>query len=253
MSTFANNDLVSIITPLYNKEKFVEATILSVLSQTYTEWEMIIIDDCSTDKSADIVNKYCQMDSRIRYYKNNKNSGVAKSRNRAISLAKGRYIAFLDADDLWKVDKLEKQISFMEKESCTFCYSACEVIDEQDNLIKEKRKVPAVVDYSSLLKGNAIPCLTVVLDRLHFDKIELTRIGHEDYVLWLELLQNGEKAQGLDEVLATYREYKSSLSSNKVMSAKWVWKIYRTHLKVGFFKSCVYFIYYSCNALRKRI
>lgn len=248
-----NNHLVSIITPLYNKEKYIEKTIQSVQAQTYTEWEMIIVDDCSSDAGAEIVKRYSEADSRIRYYKNETNMGAARSRNRAVELAKGHYIAFLDADDLWKAEKLETQISYMEQEKCAFCYSACEVVDENGNKSGKVRYVPEKVDYQLLLKGNPIPCLTVVLDRSQISQIEMKQIGHEDYVLWLDILKEKKYAHGINKILASYREYGSSLSGNKITAAKWMWHIYRKHLKLGIAESTYCFANYFGNAMRKRI
>lgn len=247
------NNLVSIITPLYNKEHYIAETIRSVQVQTYTEWEMIIVDDCSTDGSVRIVEELCENDSRIRYSKNQSNLGAAESRNRALALAEGRYIAFLDADDLWAKEKLQKQISYMKQNECVFCYTACGVVDEKGNEAGKVRYIPEKVDYHSLLKGNCIPCLTVVLDRVKIPDIKMQKMGHEDYALWLKILQRIDQAQGINEVLAYYREYGSSLSGNKLVAAKWTWKIYRKHLNLGFWKSCYYFLHYFYNAVSKRV
>ena len=253
MNNEMKEQLVSIITPLYNKEKYIEETIKSVQNQTYRDWEMIIIDDCSTDAGAEIVQRLCKNDSRIRFVKNQNNLGAARSRNKAIDLARGRYVAFLDADDLWVSSKLERQISYMKERSCAFCFSSCGVVDENSNREKNVRKVPDVVDFHTLLKGNVIPCLTVVLDRKEFSRIEMPQIGHEDYALWLKLLQQGKMAYGINEVLAYYREYVNSLSGNKMMAAKWTWNIYRNYLKLGYIKSFYYFINYLYHAVKKRV
>lgn len=245
--------LVSVITPVYNKEKYIEATIQSVKSQTYENWELVIVDDCSTDQSAEIVKQYAKNDERIRYYLNENNSGAAESRNRAIELSKGEYIAFLDSDDLWSPDKLEKQLEFMQKRQCAFCFSACNVIDMNGQPNGKVRPVPESVDYKTLLKGNVIPCLTVVLERKCFSNIRMKKMGHEDYILWLDLLQQCGSAYGINEVLGSYREYGSSLSSNKLTAIKWMWNIYRNHLKLGLFKSCWYFLNYVYGAVKKRV
>lgn len=245
--------LVSIITPVYNKEKYVEETIQSVQAQTYENWELIIVDDCSSDHSAEIIKEYADQDKRIFYYKNENNSGAAESRNRAIALAKGDYIAFLDSDDLWNPEKLEKQMEFMQKRQCAFCYSACNVIDIHGTPTGKVRHVPEKVDYKTLLKGNSIPCLTVVLERERFQDIRMKKMGHEDYILWLDLLQQCGTAYGITEALGSYREYDNSLSSNKLTAAKWMWNIYRKHLKIGVLKSLWYFVNYAYEAVKKRI
>lgn len=247
------DNLVSIIMPLYNKGKYIEDTLRSVIEQTYTEWELIVIDDASTDKGSEIVRQYSKKDSRIKYYRNQYNIGAAESRNYAIRKANGTYIAFLDADDLWKKEKLEKQIAYMKEKGIAFCYSACEIIDEHGWFKGNVRRVPAKVNYHTLLCGNPIPCLTVVLDRRQVSNLEMKQIGHEDYVLWLDILKDGTYAYGINEVLASYREDRSSLSGDKKRAAGWMWKIYRTYLQFGVVKSSYYFTNYVINALKKRI
>lgn len=245
--------LVSIITPMYNSENTISRTIESVLSQTYTDWEMIIIDDCSTDKSPEIVKKYQQSDNRIRYYKKEEQTGVAKSRNEAIRLSRGYYLAFLDSDDIWKDNKLEKQIDFMEKNKAGFCYCACAVIDENGSPTGKVRNVKKYADYKILLKGNFIPCLTVVVMRSLFNGIEFPEIPHEDYAAWLSVLKKGVKAYGINEVLAYYRVNRKSVSSNKFKAALWTWDIYRKQEKIPLVKSVFLFLNYLVRAVGKRL
>lgn len=245
--------LVSIITPLYNGEKYIQKTIESVQNQTYKEWEMIIVDDCSSDHGPDIVLELASQDSRIRYYRNETNKKAAMTRNRAIELSKGRYIAFLDSDDLWKPDKLEKQIGLLWKKNAAFCYSACEVIDENDVPNGKIRHVPEQLNYKQLLKGNVIPCLTVVLDKEKFSHISMPDIGHEDYATWLNLLRGCGIAYGIDEVLGSYRIVENSLSGNKVTAAKWTWRIYREYLGLSILESSYYFGNYILGAIKKRV
>ena len=245
--------LVSVITPLYNGARYVMGTISSVQSQTYENWEMIIVDDCSTDDSQEIVLKLAAQDSRIKYYKNEKNLGAADTRNRAISLAQGRYIAFLDSDDLWKPEKLERQLARMEETQTAFSYTACEVIDTDGKTTGKERYVPESVSYKRLLKGNVIPCLTVVLDRTKFESIVMPKIGHEDYATWLALLRECGQAYGINEVLASYRESSSSLSGNKLTAVGWTWNIYRKYLRLSLLESIYNFICYIIQALKKRI
>lgn len=243
--------LVSVITPMYNAEKWIEETVRSVQAQSYEKWEMIIVDDCSSDHSAEIVKKLQKEDSRICYFRNEKNSGVAASRNHAISCAKGQYLAFLDSDDQWFPKKLEKQIKKLQKEDGAFCYSACEVIDGQGNRINV-RHVPEKTEYKDLLKGNVIPCLTVLIDRKKIPKVTMPQIPHEDYAAWLKILQEGVTAWGVDEPLASYRECGMSVSSDKVRAMRWTWNIYRKFLGLGFARSCYCFFFYAVNALKKR-
>ena len=245
--------LVSIITPMYNSEATIAETIKSVLAQTYSEWEMVIVDDCSTDASASIVKKYQNIDKRIHYYKREKKSSVANARNYAIKRSKGHYLAFLDSDDLWEKDKLQKQVSFMEKNNVSFCYSACATIDENSRKTGKIRWIKSYADYAILLKGNFIPCLTVVLEKKLFDKIEFPEIKHEDYAVWLSILKTGIKAYGINEVLAYYRVNSKSVSANKFKAALWTWDIYYNYEKIPFYKSAYYFINYFINAIRKRL
>lgn len=242
--------MVSIITPMYNAEKWIEETIVTVQMQSYPDWEMIIVDDCSTDRSSEIVRKIQKTDTRIKYYKNLKNCGIAQSRNRAIELASGRYLAFLDSDDKWYPEKLELQIQKMQQEQIVFCYSACDVIDDQGKKINV-RHVPEKLEYKELLKGNIIPCLSVVLDRYGIEHISMPLIPHEDYATWLNILKNCKIAYGINEVLGSYRIVNTSKSRNKIKAAVWTWNIYRKHLNMKFFEVCYYFCFYVVNAIKK--
>lgn len=246
-------DLVSVITPMYNAEKYIKETIASVQAQTYQKWEMIIVDDGSTDKSADIVKEFMKNEPRIRYYRNNVNCGVAQSRNVAISKAQGRYIAFLDSDDLWRPVKLEKQLQVMRESGSPFCYGACSVIDGTGKKIKKDRNVPKKIDYRKLLKGNMIPCLTVVIDRKNVPGITMPQIPHEDYATWLTILKSGVVAYGTDAVIADYRVGHESTSSQKGKAFKWTWNIYRKYLELNLC-SCIYnFCWYAIKGISKCI
>lgn len=244
--------LVSVITPMYNAEKWIEETVRSVMAQSYEHWEMVIVDDCSTDRSPEIVRRLQKEDPRIRYDRNENNLGVADTRNRCMELAQGRYIAFLDSDDRWYPKKLEKQLKKLQAEDGGFCYSACEVIDRKGDRINV-RHVPEKVSYRELLRGNVIPCLTVLLDREKISEIRMPKLPHEDYAAWLKILQGGMTAYGIDEVLASYRESGASVSSDKLRAMRWTWDIYRHFLKLGFLQSCCCFCFYVMNALRKRM
>ena len=245
-------DLVSIITPMFNAKKYISDTIDSVLSQTYNNWEMIIVDDCSTDGCNEIVLEYCNKDNRIKYIKNENNCGVAESRNKAIKYANGKYIALLDSDDIWKSQKIEKQVTFMQDGDKEFSFCACEIIDSDGNAISKVRRAVSRVDYKELLKGNTIPCLTVMIDMSRIKKIEMPNIPHEDYVTWLNILRSGVVAYGLDEILASYRESNNSVSANKLKAMKWTWNIYRHELDLSFTSSIYYFANYIFNAYKKR-
>lgn len=245
--------LVSIITPMYNAGRYVAKTIESVLAQTYPDWEMIIVDDCSTDGCDKIVKEYQDADSRIHYCVQPRNLGVAEARNRAIALAKGRYLAFLDSDDLWKPEKLEKQIMFLQKRQAAFVFSACDVIDGEDRTAGKVRQVPETVTYKDLLRGNVIPCLTVVLDRQKTGDVVMPKIPHEDYAAWLSVLREQRTAYGLMEPLASYRVADTSVSADKRKAMRWTWQIYHDYLKLGTLKSIYCFVNYVAAAVKKRV
>lgn len=232
---------------------YIAETIGSVKNQTYTNWEMIIVDDCSTDESPQIVAEMAASDDRIKYYKNDKQSGVSQTRNAAICMAKGRYIAFLDSDDLWEPDKLRIQIEFMQANNAHFCCGACQIIDEHGKATGKVRHVPDKCDYKKLLKGNIAACLTVVIDRKHITDIKMPQMPHEDYATWLNIAKDGEIIYGIDTVMASYRVAGDSVSSNKIKAAAWTWRIYRNYLEMSFIKSLFYFGCYIFNAVAKRI
>lgn len=235
--------LVSIITPLYNSEKFIKETLESVLNQTYKNWEMIIVDDCSSDRSVEIVEKYQQKDERIKLLKNKKNLGGAGARNRGIESARGKYIAFLDSDDLWKNNKLEKQIIFMEKNNVLFSYSNYERIGENGERLNIYSKIINKITYKELLYQNIIGCLTAVYNVEKLGKIFMPNIRTgQDYALWLEILKKAEIAYGINENLAYYRVRKGSLSKNKVRKIKNLYKMYRVYNNQSQIKSIIYLL-----------
>ncbi|MBQ9012691.1 MAG: glycosyltransferase family 2 protein [Bacilli bacterium] len=247
-----NKELVSIITPMYNSEKYIGQTIESVLNQTYQEWEMLIIDDCSNDNSPNIVKEYVQIDKRIRYIRVKENKGVSNARNIGLQQARGRFIAFLDSDDIWSYSKLENQIDFMIEKNCTITFTSYELIDEDSNKLGKEIKVPSEVRYNDLLKGNILGCLTVIIDKSKIDfDIEMSSARHEDYILWLSILKKGHIAYGIDKILAKYRKSSTSLSGNKVKSAIWTWNVYRNIENLSLYKSIYYFINYIINGIKK--
>lgn len=245
------NNLVSIITPSYNSSRFISQTIESVLNQTYENWEMIIVDDVSPDNSNAIIEEYIKKDSRIKLIKLEKNSGPAVARNRAIEKATGRYIAFLDADDLWMPQKLDKQIKFMQEKQCALSYTSYDLIDEK-NVELGTFIVPHLVSYADLLKTNSIGCLTAMYDveilgKTYFPNI----IKKQDFALWLRILQKVNIAEAIIEPLATYRIRKVSVSSNKIKNTIFIWKIFRQYTDLNILQSIYYFIYYALNGLKK--
>lgn len=234
-------ELVSIVTPLYNAEKYIEETILSVLNQTYINWEMLIIDDCSSDKGPNIVKKYIKQDKRIKYIKLEENSGAAISRNKAIELAEGEYIAFLDSDDLWKKEKLEKQINFMKENNYAISFTEYEEINENGKklniLIKSPQKP---VTYRSYLLTNPIGCLTGMYSVKKLGKVYMPLLkNREDTGFWLNILKK-DVAYSLKENLADYRVRKGSLSFNKFSLIKFHWNLYREVEKLSLIESLFY-------------
>lgn len=238
-----NEPLVSIITPLYNCEKYIDETIQSVINQTYKNWEMIIVDDCSKDNGVKIVEKYQKLDKRIKLYRNEQNQGVSFTRNRAIDLSKGKYIAFLDSDDLWKKEKLSKQISFMEKNNITLSYTGYEKINS-DGSLRGEIKVPEKLDYEELLKNCLIGFLTAVYKKEDLKEFRFMKSKAEDYIFWLSIIKKIKYAYGVQENLAYYRVLNNSRSSNKIDIVKFHWKIYREIEKLNLMKSIYYYLIY---------
>lgn len=246
--------LVSVITPVYNSERFIKNTIESVISQTYTDLELIIVDDCSTDKTEDIIKKYIDKDRRIKYIKLQKNSGAAVARNTAIKAATGRYIAFLDGDDLWNKDKLEKQIKFMNENNIGFSFTSYNTMSEDGIKSNKVVKAPRVVDYEYLLRNTIIGCLTVMIDKNIIGEFTMPLIRtRQDFATWLSILKKGHKAYGISEPLATYRIVKGSISSNKFKAIRRNWYVYRKVEKLSLLKSIYVFCGYGYNAVKKRI
>ena len=247
------NELVSIITPCYNSEDYLDDCIASVLAQTYQNWEMLIVDDNSSDNSCALINSYSKRDDRIKPLFLNENFGPAMARNNAITNAKGKYIAFLDSDDIWLPEKLEVQINFMKKNNCSFVFSSYSVIsdDEKPNYTIS---VPETITYKRYLKNTIIGCLTVMLDKEKFKKIEMPNLrSSHDMALWLNLLKQEKYAYGIAQDLAIYREHKSSNTSNKFRAIYDVWNVYRKHEKLNLFYSIYNFVFYAINAFIKRL
>jgi teichuronic acid biosynthesis glycosyltransferase TuaG len=245
-------ELVSIITPSYNSSRFIEECVDSALSQTYDNWELIIVDDCSADNSVQIIKKY--NDKRIQLIELDGNVGAAEARNVAIRQAKGKYIAFLDSDDLWEPQKLEKQISFMQKKDIVFSFSTYQPMSEDGSKLYSIIHAPKIITYSSYLKNTIIGCLTVVIDREKTGDFEMPNIrSSHDMALWLLIMRRGFSAYGLDENLASYRIVSTSNTSIKWGAAKDVWKVYREIEKLSLFYSSRCFLNYAFNALVKRI
>lgn len=215
-------DSVSVVTPNYNCEKFIAGTINSVLNQTYTNWEMLIVDDCSTDNSYEIACKYAEKDSRIKVFRNEKNSGAAISRNKAIENANGEYVAFLDSDDIWLPEKLEKQIKFMKENNCDFSFTEYEHIDEDNNSLNKFANVTKNLSYKKMMLHCWPGCLTVIYNQNAVGKVYANDIKkNNDHALFLKVLKNCKNGMGIHECLAKYRIRKGSISSKKTSIIKY--------------------------------
>ena len=232
-------DLVSIIMPSYNCGRFVNGTIRSVQAQTYQDWEIIFVDDCSTDDTISIVSELREKDSRIHLYQNASNSGAAVSRNNALKAAKGRWIAFLDSDDLWEPTKLEEQVRFMIENGYSFSYTEYQEMDTDGNLNGVRVSGPKRVSKLGMFAFCWPGCLTVMYDRKAIGLIQIEDIKkNNDYAMWLKVCQKAE-CYLLPEVLAKYRRGRSgSVSSHSIMTMiKWHYKLFHEAEKMGFFAS----------------
>lgn len=244
--------LVSVITPVYNAEKVIAKTLESVFAQTYESIEIVLVDDQSKDNSAAIIKKIQETHPEIVYYLQPKNMGAGHARNKALELAKGQYVAFLDADDMWKPSKIETQINHLKEKNGSFSFTAIEMIDGEGKIIKGKRKVKEEIDYKFLLSNTMIPTSGVLVDRCVKGDFRMhLRRGGQDYATWLKLLRDGSKAYGIDEALVGYRIDGKSLSSNKTKSLKQIWEIQTQD--EGLNKAVVvwHIICWCCNAVKK--
>lgn len=236
--------LVSIITPVHNSFSHIEDTINSVLDQTFTNWELILIDDKSADNGLTIIKKFIDQDSRIRLLKNSENRGAAISRNRGIEAANGRFIAFLDSDDIWEPNKLELQLEFMRANKYPFTFTAYRKFKE--NKIIGIQEVPAKVTHQELLKTCSIGCLTAMYDTEALGKVYMPDISRrQDFALWLKILKMTPYAYGLNVPLAKYRLRSNSISGNKFKAATYQWRVYREFEHLTFFEASYYFIHYT--------
>lgn len=249
-------ELVSIITPVYKCESLIKETIECVINQSYKNWEMILVDDCSPDNSAKIVKEYAKKDNRIKYIKLDKNSGAAIARNKALEKAKGRFIAYLDSDDLWKKDKLEKQVDFMIKNNCAFCCTDYEKIKEDGTSLNKIIKIPKIVNYNLYLRNTIIQTVGVMIDIEKTGKELLVMPNirrRQDAATWCQILKAGFNCYEVPENLSYYRVVTNSLSSNKFKAVKGTWTLYRKIEKLPLWKACFCFIGYVFNAVKKRI
>lgn len=269
--------LVTVIMPAHDASRYIAQSIGSVIGQTFPHWELVVVDDASVDSTRTVVEGFARSDSRVRLIAKPNCEGPAKARNAAIKIARGRYVALLDSDDLWLPRKLERQLTTMERSGAFLSYTAYKKIDAEGRIGDDAISVPPTITYAELLKSNSIPCLTAVYDRHHLGtvfmpenqrredyslwlKILKREHFHEDYALWLKILKDligqskrGQHDQvvGLNEVLALYRVHNSSISSNKFRAAIYQWRVYRNIEKLTIVESLYYFAHYTYRGYRK--
>ena len=249
--------LVSIIVPVYNVEKYICETIECVRKQTYDNWELLLVEDCSKDNTVAVLQEYLDkvQEPRVRLIRQEQNIGAARSRNRGLKEARGRYIAYLDADDLWVPEKLEKELVFMEEKQAAFAFTGYEFADENGIGLGKVVRVPEKLTYKEALKNTTIFTTTVMFDTEKIDKklLEMPVIKSEDTALWWKVLRSGYVAYGLDENLVRYRRAGKSLSSNKLEALRRIWNLYRKAEGMSIPSSAYHFCFWAVNAVLRRV
>ncbi len=250
-------DIVSIIVPVYNAQPYIEQTIEMVRKQTFQDWELILVEDCSKDDTKKVIMQTLEklQDERISVIYKEQNEGAAKARNTGLDQAKGRYIAFLDADDIWLEQKLQKEITFMQEKEAGFVFTSYEYGDEMGKPTGKIVKVPDVITYRQALQRTIIFTTTVLLDTEKIPKnlMEMPDVPSEDSATWWKIMRNDNLAYGLNEVLAIYRRPRKSLSSNKGTAIKRIWNLYRKVEKLSLAYSAYCFIGWAIRATLRRI
>ena len=249
-----NQPLVSVIMPCYNMEKFIAYTIESVQRQTYPYWELLIVDDTSTDRTAEIVKSHQNQDDRIHFIVKPKHSGIADTRNQCLKMAKGRFLAFLDADDVWHPEKLEQQLKFMTEQKIGFSYSSYDCIDEEGNPLEKMVKSAGNLNYNAYMHNTIIGCSTVMIDTTIIGDVVVPNFRtSEDTATWLNILKKGFLAYAIEQPLTSYRIRQHSASSNKLKASSDLWRVYRKNEKLPLFKAVACFSSYAFNAIKKRL
>ncbi len=250
-------ELISIVVPVYNAERFIRETMDTVLAQTYPHWELLLVEDGSSDKTVAVIEQYIEekKEGRIRLIRQPSNMGAAAARNRGVREAQGRYIAYLDADDLWTPQKLEHQLCFMQEGDIAFAFTGYEFADERGDGTGKVVRVPQRLTYRQALSNTTIFTTTVMFDRTKFEEelLQMPDIKSEDTALWWKVLRNGYTAYGLDENLAKYRRAGKSLSSNKLEALRRIWKLYRIAEGMSIPSSAWHFCFWAVRAVRRRL
>lgn len=246
-------DLISIVVPVYNAGKYIEKTIQMVREQTDTNWELILVDDCSADDSVKKIEPF--LSEKIRLIRKEKNEGAAEARNTGLDNMKGRYLAFLDADDVWMREKLERELAFMKEKNCAFCFTSYEYGDENAKGTGKVVKVPETLTFRQALPRTVIFTTTVLVDTSKIDKnlLRMPKVPSEDTATWWQILKAGYTAYGLNENLAIYRRPGKSLSSNKFVAIKRIWFLYRRQAGLSVLMSAYYFVMWAFLAVWRRI
>lgn len=251
------NKTVSVVVPVYRAQDFIQNTMDCVLAQTYSDWELFLVVDDPKDPTIKVIEQYIsdKQESRIHILIQEENKGAALARNRGVQEATGRYIAYLDADDLWKSDKLEKMVAFLEEKQVAFAFSGYEFADENGVGLGKVVRVPETLEYKEALKNTTIFTSTVVFDttRIHKELLNMPNVKSEDTALWWKILRSGYKAYGLDENLVYYRRPAVSLSSNKLIAIKRIWNLYRNVEKLSLPYSCYNFCFWAVRAVLRRV
>lgn len=245
--------MISIIMPAYNAEPYIEESIQSVLQQSFPDWELLIIDDCSSDRTSQLATAYAEKYPKIHYYRNESNLGVAESRNRGITLASGEWIAFLDSDDCWHPDKLRLQTELANSRSASFLFTGSAFIDGNSQLLDYYLPAPATISYRELLKQNVVSCSSVMIrkDLIKQYPMKHASAMHEDFAVWLQILRDKKiYAYGIDQPLLIYRISSGSKSANKLKAAIMTFRVYR-HLRLNWIEAGYYWMCYSWRSLRK--
>ena len=244
-------DLISIIMPAYNAEKTLSQAVCSVLDQTYQNYELIIVDDCSTDGTTALAQSFCDRDPRIRLLQNEANSGASKTRHYGVDQARGRWLAFLDSDDVWAAEKLEKQMTLQKHSGADLVFTGSAFMDSESTPKDWTLHVPETISYRKLLKQNLISNSSVLVRKDRYLECECLCNGlHEDFVCWPRLLRSGAQVRGIDEPLLIYRLSPSSKSGNKLNAAKMNWRAYRA-AGLNIPTAAYYMVFYAVNSLLK--
>ncbi len=252
-----DNELVSIIVPVYNVEKYIVETMESVRRQSYPCWELLLVEDVSTDRTRQVIQDYLNRveDNRIRLICQSENKGAAHARNLGLLQAQGRYIAYLDADDLWEPKKLERELAFMREKNAAFAFTGYEFADENGRGLGKVVRVPETLSYREALKNTTIFTTTVMFDTARIDKslLEMPIIKSEDTALWWKVLKRGYTAYGLDENLVKYRRAGKTLSSNKLEAIRRIWNLYRRAEGMSILSSAWHFCFWAVRAVGRRV